>query len=243
MLGIRELTSHLLFIAEREGCDNERIYKSGFEKIVFLALGYCYKHKIKVRYDMLFLKTDYGATSEDVKRLLSDDYGSKIKYNNAKEVKMLSEHEVLDNLFASMIKNEENNIFTATPYITNTDVFRESNYKEHYMEYKKMFNYLIIPRDVEMIWSLAEILQVVEAELDSDFDYRVPLKEDEYNAITRYMALKGITGINDKIAEFPFTMRDIQTLRYMSDTIIESVELHGAYLIRNERKDDFKWVN
>ena len=229
MIGVRDLTRHLLYIAKEFEYDNKNIYKSGFEKVVFIAYIHCLKYGIKMKYDVLFYKSRYGATSDEVKELLGNRYDRYVSYDGARKLDSITDE--LNEKFAALIEAEAKNAFSMVKYIINSKVFQESEFNkltEEGMSTSK-YDYKVWCRDESVIWNLSEIYLLANVEIKGETDLRVPLNEKEYNAMMKYMDLESKSTEN-KDSAVSFTFQDILTLRCLSDSIIDSVRKHGAYL-------------
>lgn len=232
MIGVRDLTRHLLYIAKEFEYDNKNIYKSGFEKVVFIAYIYCLKYGIKMKYDVLFYKSRYGATSDEVKELLGnryDRYDRYISYDGAKKLDSITDE--LNEKFAALIEAEAKNTFSMVKYIINSEVFQESEFNKLTEEGMSTseYDYKVWCRDESVIWNLAEIYLLANVEIKEETDLRIPLSEKEYNAMMKYLELES-KWVDNKDSSVNFTFQDILTLRCLSDSIIDSVRKHGAYL-------------
>src|SRR5699024_688119 len=171
-LGIKELTYHLLALAEEK---LHKIPTLDFEKVVFLALAECHNHQIQVNYDMLFFKSKSGATSDNVQRLLGDVFDLYISFERAKKHDKLTQHKELNITFEKLLINHEN----LETVIKESSVFQKSAYnqlKTPHIEEK--FGRAILDRD--FIWTLKEIVSVVADELPKNLNTRIPLPEVTY---------------------------------------------------------------
>lgn len=233
MIGVRDLTRHILYIAKKEGYEESKFYKTGLEKVVFMAFCYLLKNDVQIRYDILFYKSHYGATSNEVRDIFGERYGRHISYEAAKRIENIDYDGEINQKIVDMVKLEANNTFSVVPYIVNSHTFKESEYnklKEEGMSNDE-YDYKVWCRDESVIWTLAEIYLLANVNVKDDTDLRIPLKEKEYNAMMKYIKLRRMCS-NDEKSELSFTFDEILTLRCMSDSIIESVQKNGAYLLK-----------
>lgn len=232
MIGVRDIARHLLHVAEREGHLESKFKQASFEKLVFITLAYCLNYGIKVRYDIIFEKTSYGATSYDVKRIIGNDKLIKISFEGSKRCHQLEEIEELNDKLVNLVEVESKSPFSTVLYIVNSDAFVNSEYSElinkgmNNMDYK----YKVMCRDRSVIWTLEDIYLFSGVEIKEDIDLKIPLSSREYDAVSKYISLKNKTSLDIKGREL-FTFDEIMTLRCISDSIIESVEVNGAYIV------------
>lgn len=231
MVGIRDITKHILYLAEKEGYPENKFYKTGLEKVVFLAFAHCIYFNLKIRYDILFYKSKWGATSREVRDLFGERFGRHVSYKHSKRIEELENNEKLNEYLINLIKKEAEEPFSVSLNIINSDVFVNSKF---YKLFKEGMNnqendYKIRSKDNSIIWTLEEIFLFANVSTENIDDLRIPLKEKEFNVILKYLKLKEMFPRDDKY-EICFTFDEILTLRSISDSIIESAEVNGVYL-------------
>lgn len=231
MIGIRDLTRHMLYVAKKEGHSADSFYKGGFDKLVFVAFCYCLKAGMKIRYDILFKKARYGSTSEGVKRILGNRYGRYISFDAEKALQTIDYDGELNKKIINIINLESNETFSMARYIIHSQVYIDSEYgKVTGSEEEKQYERDLLFRDNSTIWTLEEIYKIANADIDDKTDLRIPLNSKEYSAIYEYLTLVK-KSYRDEESKHGFTFDNILELRSISQSIIDSVEAHGAYLV------------
>lgn len=220
-LGILDLAKHMLYLAETHNIDCFKIYRTDFERAVFITSIYCIQHDINIRHDILFEKTKYGASCPALSQEFSKAgyFGRNISYRIAKKSETLLKYNNLTEFVVNLLKKTQETPFLLVPYIINSPV-----YKMTYKKPKKNLYYY----EYEQIWTLSEIYQFAGKKPSSIDDIRIPLSRKEYEAISKYLILaedifekKGLTQ--------PFTYEEIKVIREIPYSIIEACEYHGAY--------------
>lgn len=226
MIGMRDLTRHILYIAKKEGHKENQFFKGGLEKVVFMSFIYCLKYKINIRYDVLFHKTKLGATSDEVRRIFGDRYGRYISFEAARKINHIDYESELNKKLIDLVELESNKTFSLISDITNSEVFLNSEFYKT-IDKKKEDDFFIAGRDNSVIWTFEEICKMAGVENNGGF--RIPLKSEEYYAVKKYIKAKEL-WMHDTQSQQGFTFDEIMNLRYISDSILNSVEVNGAYL-------------
>lgn len=229
MIGVKDVAFHLLHIIKKENIDESKLYKSSFTKVIFIAYSQCFLHELPMKYDILFLKSEYGASSSTIADLVAGRFDRNVSTDNAKENTLLSENRDLNERFHKLILRESQSPFSFAGYITNSDVFQNSGFQEN--KEKSIFNreMLLLPMEIDQVWTLPEIMLFAEVDKEKieEYDHRVPLNERTYNAIGKYLNLYD-KYLDNMDAEVSLTLDDIHTMRYVSEQLLDVVRTHGA---------------
>lgn len=229
MIGVKDVAFHLLHIIKEKEIDTSKLYKSSFTKVIFIAYSQCFSHDLPMKYEILFHKSEYGASSSIIGDLVSGKFERNVMIDNARESVLLSKNESLNKRFYNLIMKETQSPFSFARYIVNSDIYKASDFKNN--KKKAIFNkeMLLLPMEMDQIWTLPEIMAFAEVDEKKiiEYDHRVPLSEKTYNAINKYLNLyeKWIYD-NDSVA--PFTIDDIHEMRYVPEQLLDAVRVHGA---------------
>ena len=232
MIGVKDVAFPLLHLIKMGEFKGDKFYKSSFTKVIFVAYAECFLYDLPMTYDILFEKSRYGASSTTISDLISGKFEKYVVLNNAKENTMLTNEKALNDKFIKLIKKEAEGPFAFANYITTSDVFVESNFKKN--ERKSIFNrnILLLPMEIDQVWTLSEIMLFAGVDKDKvvGYDCRVPLNQKRYNAIRKYLVLYD-KFLDDMDSEIPFTIDDIHEMRYVSEQLLDSIRVHGAKVV------------
>lgn len=232
MIGVKDVAFHLLYLIEARELDEEKLYKSSFTKVVFIAYAECFLYDLPMTYETLFNKSRYGASSTIISDLISDRFERYVLLDNAKENTMLANEKILNDKFIELIEKEIESPFTFANYIVNSDVFINSNYEKK--KESSIFNreILLLPMEIDQVWTLKEIMLFAGVDKNEieKYDCRIPLSQKRYNAIKKYLTLYD-NFLDDIDSLVPFKLDEIHVMRYVSEELLNSIRVHGAKVV------------
>lgn len=206
----------MIYLARREDVDGIKV--SFLDKIVLCAMSYIYKSGYDIRYDMLFQKTSYGASNKDIWYDTKTTIGNNIDREQGKVVSAFEDDKALDKILVRILQVYDNDFITLVHMIKNSEP-----YKRDEDEVEKAVS---LGRSTFPYWTKAEIIELVDSDNTSKIDNRIPVNEDQYKVMLKYLQL---SIINDDL-KLPFSYKEISTLYSMPRHLIESIEVNGFYL-------------